>query len=138
MRPQRPGPRPTKRRRAGSQPRSRRFAALVPVELSVLANHRRLNDHGARLQDLSQTGVFVRSDLRPSIGRSAVLRFRCGGSQCVAAGFVVSLRPGRGFAVQIEGANGAFDTLFAELSSVRDAVSRSVLQMITRAELSII
>jgi hypothetical protein len=126
---------PGRVRRPTPRPRARRFAVPLPVMLTLTRQDGRLVDPAAVVRNLSQTGAFVRTAALPAIGQSALLRFACGGAVCAAAGSVVQLRAGRGFAIELAGANGSFDALLCELEQIGDAVQRDVLGAITSAEL---
>lgn len=98
---------------------------------------RRLRDDGAELHDLSAAGAFVRTPTLPVLGDAALLLFRCGAVQCSAAGEVVDVRPGHGFAIAFTATTSSFDQLLRELDSVSEDVSRDLLQVIADAELAI-
>jgi len=118
-------------------PRRRRFGVGASVRLTMSDELGR--DHTAKvmLQDISQTGLFVRAAESPKLGQSVMLSFRCGQVSCFAAGTVVDLRWARGFAVELEGASHSFDTLFGELDAVREVVKRHILGRLREVELHI-
>lgn len=117
------------------QPRRRRFGVGAALRLSVEYAAGATAGNEAVLQDISHSGAFVRTSIRPEVGQSALLRFTCGGVSCMAAGTVVDVRWRKGFAVELDGACLAYDTLFAELDAVRESVSRDILTQVGGVEI---
>jgi len=119
------------------QARRRRFGVGASLRLICVLSDGAERTENAMLQDISQTGLFVRAEITPEIGQTALLSFRCGGIRCFAAGTVVDVRRARGFAVAVDGASHSFDNLFCELDSVREVVKRDVLAHLRDLELHV-